>query len=82
MNGEITKERSVTPTLQSFASSKPKRAHPKSKEEAPNYNATTDDALARPAASASGCAGRAHIKSGQRIRFATSQLRTFFSIAI
>jgi hypothetical protein len=54
MNGEITKERSVTPALQSFVSSKPKRAHPNSnKEEAPNYNATTGDALARPAAS--GC---------------------------
>jgi hypothetical protein len=37
------------PALQSFASPKPKRAHLKSKEEAPSYNATTDDALARPA---------------------------------
>jgi hypothetical protein len=27
---------------------KPKKAHPKSKEEAPNYNATTDNALTRP----------------------------------
>jgi hypothetical protein len=47
VNGEIMKKRNVTPALQLFASSKLKRAHLKSKEEAPNYNATTDDALAR-----------------------------------
>jgi hypothetical protein len=48
-------------------------AHPKSKEEAPNYNATTDGALIRPAASGKGWP-RASIesKSGQRSRFATS----------
>jgi hypothetical protein len=47
VNGEIMKKRSAMPAPQLFASSKLKQAHLKSKEEAPNYNATTDDALAR-----------------------------------
>jgi hypothetical protein len=80
VNSEITKR---SATLRQHRSRLPRPsqngAHLKSKEEAPNYNATTDDALARPAASGWPCTSIKCIKAGQRSRFATSAASSLLS---